>query len=180
MNALVNARKAPVDAVQLYPISQPTATLDTQPMKIWPGQTLLGAATSKGVLNGVSYTLLTVNKEERTVSIALAPEFARTTVLDESEEEEEEDPEATTVSFEDVEQLLRLQHSMCFYSCQGRTVRSGSVLLLELEHARTSMRHIIVALSRVVSPEQLHMASAAEGAGLLAQGRSALRACGKT
>jgi hypothetical protein len=83
------------------------------------------------------------------------------------------------VTFDDVGQLLRLQHAMCYYSCQGRTVRSGSVVLLELEHARASMRHVIVALSRVVTPEQLYMASAAEGVALLGQARAALRASGK-
>lgn len=83
------------------------------------------------------------------------------------------------MGFEDVEQLLRLQHSMCYYSCQGRTVRSGSVLLLELGHQRASMRHVIVALSRVVDPDQLYMASGLEGAALLAQARSELRASGK-
>jgi hypothetical protein len=165
LNALVNARAAPADAVQLYPISQPTATLDTQPMKLWPGQTLLGAATAKGVLNGVSYTVLSVDSGG--VSLRLAPEFAA-----------EEEP--TTVSLEDAGQLLRLQHSMCYYSCQGRTVRSGSVVLLELEHARASMRHVIVALSRVVRPEQLYMASAAQGAALVGQARLALRASGKS
>jgi hypothetical protein len=175
INALVNKRAAPADAMQLFPVSQPTATLDTQPMKIWVGQTLLGAATSKGVLNGVSYTVTAVDPYK--VSLALAPEFASTTTL---EDDEEEEPPETTVSLEDAGQLLRLQHAMCYYSCQGRTVRSGSVVLLELEHARASMRHIIVALSRVVSPEQLYMASAAEGAALLGQARSALRASGKT
>jgi hypothetical protein len=177
INALVNQRAAPAGATQLYPLSQPSATLDTQPMKIWIGQTLLGAATSRGLLNGVSYTVTGVDSES--VRVALAPEFAGTATLEDDDDDEEE-PRTTTVSLEDAGQLLRLQHAMCYYSCQGRTVRSGSVVLLELDHARASVRHIIVALSRVVDPEQLYMALAAEGAALLGQARSALRASGKT
>lgn len=80
MNAFVNARKAPAGATQLYPISQPTATLDTQPMKLWPGQVLLGGATAKGILNGVSYSVLAVGPQPRKVSLALTPEFAQTTL----------------------------------------------------------------------------------------------------
>ena len=43
---------------------------------------------------------------------------------------------------------MRLQHALCYYSTQGRTLRDGLVCLTNTDHKHFTKRHLIVGLSR--------------------------------
>ena len=44
--------------------------------------------------------------------------------------------------------VMRLQHALCYYSTQGRTLRDGRVRLTQTSHMHFTKRHLIVGLSR--------------------------------
>jgi hypothetical protein len=90
------------------------------------------------------------------------------------EEEEEDDPdvkeaeegekaclsdEAFEITFDAIEKCLRLQHALCIYTVQGRTV-SGSVLLMDANHQFFTARHLLVGLSRVTKGCDIAVATA--------------------
>ncbi len=52
---------------------------------------------------------------------------------------------------------LRLCHAMCYYTCQGRTVRDRHIVLLDTTHKHFSVRALIVGLSRATHGRWLHV-----------------------
>ena len=45
---------------------------------------------------------------------------------------------------------------MCYYTCQGRTVRDRHIVLLDTTHQHCSVRALIVGLSRATHGSWLH------------------------
>ena len=45
---------------------------------------------------------------------------------------------------------MRLQHALCYYSTQGRTLLDGRIRLLDTDKTHFTKRHLIVRLSRTV------------------------------
>ena len=43
---------------------------------------------------------------------------------------------------------MRLQHALCYYSTQGRTLLDGRIRLVDTDHIHFTKRHLIVGLSR--------------------------------
>ena len=68
-----------------------------------------------------------------------------------------ENDERASVPLEDVCEQLRLCHAMCYYTCQGRTVRDRHIVLLDTRHKHFSVRAIIVGLSRATHGKYLHV-----------------------
>ena len=64
--------------------------------------------------------------------------------------------EEVTVPLDDVAHVLRLTHAMCYYTVQGRTVRSHMVLL-DTDHRHFSRRALIVGLSRATNGRLVHI-----------------------
>ena len=44
---------------------------------------------------------------------------------------------------------MRLQHALCYYTAQGRTLRDGLVVMMDTDHKHFTKRHLIVGLGRV-------------------------------
>jgi hypothetical protein len=187
INAYVNETLAAMQpasqCVHLEPVVREHARSPVaQPMTIWPGIELRACATSrsiKGIANGVCYEVLSIDTEHRTAMICPTKEFqaeaeAEEVYDDEGEEcEEDEDAkeeeenemaclsdEAFSVSFGVIEKYLRLQHALCLYTIQGRTV-SGTVLLMDANHTFFTARHLLVGLSRVTKGCNFAVASSA-------------------
>ena len=64
--------------------------------------------------------------------------------------------ETATVPWEEVCAQLRLCHSLCYYTVQGRTI-VRPLVLLDTAHKHFSVRALIVGLSRAVHSHQLHV-----------------------
>ena len=52
---------------------------------------------------------------------------------------------------------LRMSHALCYYTCQGRTVRDRHIVLLDTTHQHFSVRALIVGLSRATHGRWLHV-----------------------
>ena len=70
------------------------------------------------------------------------------------------DDETATVPWEEVCAQLRLCHSLCYYTCQGRTIRDRHIVLLDTTHQHFSVRALIVGLSRATHGKWLHVGDA--------------------
>ena len=44
---------------------------------------------------------------------------------------------------------MRLQHALCYYTAQGRTLRDGLVVCTDTKHPAFSRRHLITGIGRV-------------------------------
>ena len=67
------------------------------------------------------------------------------------------DDETTSVLWDEVCAQLRLCHSLCFYTAQGRTIRDRHIVLLDTTHPHFSVRALIVGLSRATHGKWLHV-----------------------
>ena len=67
------------------------------------------------------------------------------------------DDEKASVPLQHVCEQLRLTHSMCFYTVQGRTVRDRHIVLLDTANRNFSVRALIVGLSRATHGSFLHV-----------------------
>ena len=67
------------------------------------------------------------------------------------------DDETTSVLWDEVCAQLRLCHSLCFYTAQGRTIRDRHIVLLDTAHQQFSVRALIVGLSRATHSKWLHI-----------------------
>ena len=174
-NAQLYAQKKEEGETQLAllePKEDLNATMATQRMWIWPGLELLGASTTeakKGVYNGVSYEVVSVDTAAGTVQIRPTNDFEEAWAKDDKAAKDDEDEDGEdgedaaaamslprgTLTFGEAGKLLRLQHALTYYTVQGRTVRGRSVRLMDLWHRYFSMRHLIVGLSRVAAASDL-------------------------
>jgi hypothetical protein len=67
------------------------------------------------------------------------------------------DDETTEVPLDQVCGQLRLTHAMCYYTCQGRTVKDRHIVLMDTDHPCFSTRSLIVGLSRATHGCYLHI-----------------------
>jgi len=83
--------------------------------------------------------------------------------------------EEVTVPLADVPAVLRLTHAMCYYTVQGRTLRSN-IVLLDTSNKNFSRRALIVGLSRATHGDHVHVATDKDAAIFLGERRRTLRA----
>ena len=107
-----------------------------QAMRVWPGLKLLGCMKQSDALttNGLEYEVL--GTTDSTV---------RLRALDPSGEEHGDPFE---LSYSDTAERMRLQHALCYYTCEGRTFRDGLCVLYDTGDKYFSRRHLIVGISR--------------------------------
>ena len=118
-----------------------------QDMWIWPGIELIGCPRGSGknlVVQGVIYVVLEIGEE--TVKLQMREEYCHGA-----------DDEAVEIPRDSVVSQLRLTHAMCYYTCQGRTVKDRHIVLLDTDHSHFSTRSLIVGLSRATHGRYLHI-----------------------
>jgi hypothetical protein len=116
-------------------------------MWIWPGIHLIGCPRGSGknlVVQGVIYEVLEITEE--TVKLQMRPEYCHGA--------SDETPE---IPRDMVCNQLRLTHAMCYYTCQGRTVKDRHIVLLDTDHPHFTTRSLIVGLSRATHGRYLHI-----------------------
>ena len=80
------------------------------------------------------------------------------------------------MSLEDLGKHFIMAYAVTYYKAQGRTIRGQKVVLWDLItqrgelHAHTTLRHFIMGVQRVTSPDQLCVASPAHH-GVFARGQ---------
>ena len=149
VNARQNARVKKADAVFLECSEDELTgcTMKPQDMWIWPGIHLIGCPRGSGknlVVQGVIYEVLEITEE--TVKLQMRPEYCHGA-----------SDEATEIPRDMVCNQLRLTHAMCYYTCQGRTVKDRHIVLLDTDHRHFSTRSLIVGLSRATDGKFLHI-----------------------
>ena len=122
-------------------------TMLPQDMFIWVGIELIGCPRGSGkslVVQGVLYTVVDIR--DKVVQLRMREEYCR------GEKDEE-----VEVPLNEVCSQLRLTHAMCYYTCQGRTVKDRHILLMDTTHSHFSTRSLIVGLSRTTHGRFLHI-----------------------
>ena len=153
INARQNAQlagvpgKTPAVFVKCSENELPGCTVKPQDMWLWPGITLIGCPRGSGaglVVQGVLYTVVAIT--EKTVKLQMCEEYCHGA-----------GDETTEVPLDQVCGQLRLTHAMCYYTCQGRTVKDRHIVLLDTDHFHFSTRSLIVGLSRATHGRYLHI-----------------------
>ena len=118
-------------------------TNQQQDMYIWPGIVLM--ARTKGIdakiRNGLRYKVLTMS----------GGAFELVQVDDENEVKGESFP----MSEADLAAKMRLTHALTYFSSQARTI-TGSLRLVDTDHVRFTIRHLIVGLGRAPNGCDVH------------------------
>ena len=139
INALENERLAPADAVLLEPPSCERERMANKPqaMRVWLGLKFLGCMkqSDEKTTNGMEYEVL--GTTDSTVGLRS---------LDPSGKEQHGAP--FELSYSETAQRMRLQHALCYYTCEGRTFRDGLCVLYDTGHKFFTRRHLIVGISR--------------------------------
>ena len=177
VNEIQNKRLAPENALEcVWDLEEdeehPGTTMRPQTMRIWVGIELLGsprganeqkvaqgqkgAQRQKGVqapkiVQGVIYTVTGITDTH--LNLQMRPEYCHGAK-----------DEKTTVKLEQVCEKLRLTHSMCYYTVQGRTLRDRHIVLLDTDHRHMSMRALIVGMSRATHGSYVHIGDEASEA----------------
>ena len=118
-----------------------------QSMYVWPGLELIGCPRGSGkqkVIQGVVYTV--TDMDEQGIALKMLDDYCHG--------QKDEDAK---VPWPEVCTQLRLCHSLCYYTCQGRTIRDRHIVLLDTTHKHFSVRALIVGLSRAVHGKWLHV-----------------------
>jgi hypothetical protein len=121
-------------------------TMKPQDMWIWPGIELIGCPRGSGknlVVQGVIYKVLEIAE---TVKLQMREEYCHGA-----------DDEAVEIPRDMVVSQLRLTHAMCYYTCQGRTVKDRHIVLLDTDHPHFNTRSLIVGMSRATHGRYLHI-----------------------
>ena len=121
-----------------------------QEMWIWHGMRLIGCPRGSGknlVVQGVIYFVTEITEE--TVKLQMCEKYCHGAKDEKAE-----------IPFDSVCSQLRLTHSMCYYTCQGRTVKDRHIVLLDTDHPHFSTRSLIVGLSRATHGDYLHIGDA--------------------
>lgn len=152
INARQNVRVKPPDAVFLECSEDEMTgcTMRPQDMWIWRGIELIGCPRGSGknlTVQGVIYEVTDIS--EQSVKLQMRPEYCHGA-----------SDEALEIPRDMVCSQLRLTHAMCYYTCQGRTVKDRHIVLLDTEHPHFSTRSLIVGLSRAVHGTYLHIGDA--------------------
>ena len=124
-------------------------TMQPQSMAVWVGLELIGCPRGSGrkkqlTVQGVIYTVTGITDTH--LELRMRPEYCRGA-----------DDETALVPLDEACTQLRLCHAMCYYTCQGRTVRDRHIVLLDTRHKHFSVRALIVGLSRATHGRYLHV-----------------------
>ena len=68
--------------------------------------------------------------------------------LRELDPSDEEHGDPFELSYSETAQRMRLQHALCYYTCEGKTFRDGLCVLYDTSDKYFSRRHLIVGISR--------------------------------
>ena len=120
--------------------------MQPQSMFVWRGLELIGCprgSRKQKVIQGVVYCV--TDMDEKGIALKMLDEYCHG----------QKDEEAK-VQWSDVCTQLRLCHSLCYYTVQGRTIHRP-IVLLDTAHKHFSVRALIVGLSRAVQSSQLHV-----------------------
>ena len=108
-------------------------------MEVWPGLKL-HACVKQGeekIINGLEYEVLgTTGATVQLCQLHPSGEAAK-------------HGEPFNLPHKETATKFRLQHALCYYTAQGRTLRDGLVLCSDAGHQAFSIRHLIVGLGRV-------------------------------
>ena len=110
-----------------------------QDMCIWPGLKLQACVKEKetNITNGMEYEVLGFT--DQIVGLRqLHPS---------GDAEKHGDP--FELPHDEAALKMRLQHALCYYTAQGRTLRDGLVLCTDTKHPAFSRRHLITGIGRV-------------------------------
>ena len=171
INSRQNARLRPEGALLCEWESEDLcgATMQQQSMYVW-GLDLLGCPRSLGkqlTVQGVIYTVTGITDTH--LELRMRPEYCRGA-----------EDETALVPLDEACTQLRLCHAMCYFTCQGRTIRDRHIVLLDTRHKHFSIRALIVGLSRATHGKYLHVGDDNSEALSAAGARQCGRGGGKT
>ena len=150
VNALQNARLKPEGALLCAWQSEEDlcgTTMQPQDMFVWVGLELIGCPRRSGrhlTVQGVIYIVSGITDTH--LELRMRPEYCRGA-----------EDEHALVPLDEACTQLRLCHAMCYYTCQGRTIRDRHIVLLDARHKHFSVRALIVGLSRATHGKYLHV-----------------------
>ena len=122
-------------------------TMQPQSMYLWVGLELIGCPRGSGkqlTVHGVIYVVTAIADDA--LELQMRPEYCRGA-----------EDERVSVRLDEACAQLRLRHAMCYYTCQGRTVRDRHIVLWDTTHQHFSVRALIVGLSRATHGQYLHV-----------------------
>ena len=122
-------------------------TMQPQSMYLWVGLELIGCPRGSGkrlTVQGVVYVVTAI--VDGVLELQMRPEYCHGAA-----------DERISMQLKDACEQLRLCHAMCYYTCQGRTVRDRHIVLLDTSHPHFSVRALIVGLSRATHGRWLHV-----------------------
>ena len=143
INEMVNGRLARqrMDAKLLKPVVIKPGSIANMPqnMYVWPGLKLQACVKQRelNIINGFEYEVLSTT--DKIVQLRQLHPSGKV----EKHGQPFELPHTETAT------KLRLQHALCYYTAQGRTLRDGLVLCTDTDHPAFSMRHLITGIGRV-------------------------------
>jgi len=148
-------------------------TCQPQDMTIWEGIRLIGCPrgsgkVSLGVVQGVVYVVKQISDTHATL------EMTRDYCKDPTKPPDPLTKEVVAVPLDDVAEVLRLTHALCYYTCQGRTMDSH-VVLMDTEYKWFSRRALIVGLSRATHGDLVHVATPQDEEIFLGERRRSVR-----
>ena len=143
VNTVVNGRLARQrhDTRLMIPPIVPKGPMANMPqaMHVWPGLKLQVCVKEReeNVVNGLEYEVMSV--DDQTVRLRQLHPCG--------------DPDKHGAPFElphaQAALKMRLQHALCYYTAQGRTLRDGLVLCTDTDHKTFTRRHLITGIGRV-------------------------------
>ena len=123
-------------------------TMQPQSMYLWVGMDLIGCPRGSGkqlTVQGVIYTVTAICEDA--LELQMRPEYCTRGA----------DDEKARVPLDEACTQLRMCHAMCYYTCQGRTVRDRHIALLDVRHPHFTARALIVGLSHATHGRYLHV-----------------------
>ena len=110
-----------------------------QDMHIWPGlkHQACDKEREEHIINGLEYEVLAIDDI-----------IVRLRKLDPSGDTDKHGA-LFELPHKEAALKLRLQHALCYYTAQGRTLRDGVVVCTDTNHPAFSRRHLITGIGRV-------------------------------
>jgi hypothetical protein len=142
LNEKLNLFHAPLDAVWAKVDNKSTED-GSQDMKLWPGIVLQAAVTDrKHLKNALRYKVVEITEE--TCTMARINDEGTTA------------GEQFTMATSDVPKKMRMTYAITYDSSQARTIY-GRVRLVQTDHARMTLRRLIVGLGRAPEGSQIEV-----------------------
>ena len=131
-------------------------------MWVWVGMELIGSTRDKKVIyNSCVYEVMNIT--DRSIEVRLARDYWKPAATPEEEEEDVADPRqepmSTVLTYAEASKYLRPQYALTYASIQGRTLRDKKVAVLDLDSEFVTLRHLMVASSRVTEGRLLACAT---------------------